>query len=129
MHGTLDSIQRFFAAQPDVELAYVFGSIAKESAGADSDLDVAIQTRQPLSAEQRFDMVEALAGLTGRPVDLVDVAHAGEPLLGEILAHGKRIKGTDNHHVRLVQRHIYDTEDFLPTIRRLIEARRQQWIS
>ena len=129
MQGSLESIQQFFAAQPDVELAYVFGSLAKGSARSASDLDVAIQTRQPLSAEQRLDMLEALAALTGRPVDLVDVTHAGEPLLGEILTHGKRIKGTDNHHVRLVQRHIYDTEDFLPTVRRLMEARRQQWIN
>ena len=129
MQGSLESIQQFFAAQPDVELAYVFGSLAKGSARSDSDLDVAIQARQPLSAEQRLDMLEALAALTGRPVDLVDVTHAGEPLLGEILTHGKRVKGTDNHHVRLVQRHIYDTEDFLPTVRRLMEARRQQWIN
>lgn len=128
MAATLEHVRDYLAHEPDVNLAYVFGSMAKGNAKYQSDLDVAIQTSTPLAAPRKMEIIAQLASIAGRPVDLVDVNQAGEPLLGEILREGKRLKGTDSQHVALIQRHIYNTEDFLPAIRRLLSERRQQWI-
>jgi predicted nucleotidyltransferase len=129
MATPLEYVRDYLAHESDVNLAYVFGSMAKGNAKYQSDLDIAIQTITPLSASRKMEMIAELANIAGRPVDLVDVNQAGEPLLGEILRDGKRLKGSDSQHVALIQRHIYNTEDFLPAIRRLLSERRQQWIS
>lgn len=128
MSANLEHIRSYLQDEPDVYLAYVFGSVATGKANYQSDLDVAIRASHALSATKKAAIISELASITGRPVDLIDLNQAGEPLLGEILRDGKRIKGSDNQHAELIQRHIYNTEDFLPTVRRLLSERRQQWI-
>lgn len=72
--------------------AIVFGSVARGSASAESDLDLAVVAEHELSAGQRSHLIEQLAEVTGRPVDLVDLRRVGEPLLGEILRDGMRVR-------------------------------------
>jgi hypothetical protein len=68
------------------------------------------------------------AGRAGRPIDLVDIHAIGEPLLGQILKHGKRILGSDTHYANLIRRHLFDVADFLPYRNRILAERRQAWI-
>ena len=108
--------------------AFVFGSLARGGARPDSDLDIAVQADHPLSADQAATLIDALAAACGRPVDLIDLKAVGEPLLGQILAHGQRLFGSDEDHAALVRRHVFDTEDFLPYARRMLRERRRAWI-
>lgn len=128
MSANLERISSYLQDEPDVHLAYVFGSVATGKASYESDLDVAIKASHALTPARKATMISALARMTGRPVDLIDLNQAGEPLLGEILRGGKRIKGSATQHAELIQRHIYNTEDFLPVVRRLLSERRRQWI-
>ena len=75
------ALRTVLASVPDLELALVFGSCARGEAGPESDLDLAIATATPLTAPRRQDLADRLAVLGGRPVDLVDLATAGGPLL------------------------------------------------
>lgn len=120
--------QQVLARHPHIELAYVFGSVARGTARPDSDIDVAVQAEQPLSAATRMQWIEELALATGRPVDLVDLRATGEPLLGQILKHGVRIMGNDATHAELTLRHLYAVEDFVPYVRRMLEERKRSWI-
>lgn len=52
----------------------------------------------------------------------------GEPLLGQILAHGRRLLGSDEAHGRLLSRHLIDAADFLPLAQRIVDERRRAWI-
>lgn len=106
----------------------MFGSVARGTARGDSDIDVAVQTAQPLAADIRMQWIEELALATGRPVDLIDLQTVGEPLLGQILKHGVRIIGNDAAHADLVLRHLYAVEDFVPYVRRMLNERKQSWI-
>jgi predicted nucleotidyltransferase len=115
-------LQRF----PQVRLAILFGSCARGTASADSDLDLAVQAAEPLDTATRIRLIGDLAERLGRPVDLVDLQHAGEPLLGEILK-GRRILGDDTAHARLITRHLLDAADFLPYRDRILAERRRQW--
>lgn len=51
----------------------LFGSYAKRTNRADSDIDVAYFSNQELSSYERFILSSELAGLIGREVDLVDI--------------------------------------------------------
>ena len=66
---------------PTLVLALVFGSVAQGRERADSDLDIAVAARQPLTPVERMNIIAALAEQTGRPVDLIDLYGVVEPLL------------------------------------------------
>jgi predicted nucleotidyltransferase len=83
--ATIDAVTTVLKRHPDIRLAYVFGSVAAGSARPASDVDAAVQATQPLDAEGKIEPVEAIAAATGRPVDLIDLATVGEPLLEQIL--------------------------------------------
>jgi predicted nucleotidyltransferase len=124
----LESLRRELAADPQIRLAYLFGSSARDAAAADSDLDIAVSAGQPLSRDQRIALIDRLAALVGRPIDLVDLARAGLPILGQVLIHGRRILGGDDDHARLLVRYLFDAADFLPYRNRILEERRAAWI-
>lgn len=115
------------ASHPDVRLAYVFGSVAQERARPDSDVDIAVQMPKPLDSALRMQLIEELALATGRPVDLVDLQTVGEPLLGQILKHGKRVTGDKTAHVAMMSRHVYAMEDFMPYVTRMLKERKRLW--
>lgn len=70
---------------PQIELAVVFGSVACDGERPESDVDLAVAARRALGAEQQIALIEAMAGCTGRPIDLVDMCMVGEPLLRKIV--------------------------------------------
>lgn len=112
----------------DIQLAVVFGSVASDSAGYDSDLDIAIDIGKPMSSNRRKALIDKLARETGRPVDLVDLQKVGEPLLGEIITGGQRILGSREIWANLVSRHLVDQADFLPLRNRVLTERRKAWL-
>lgn len=124
---TPQALSALLNEQQDISLAYLFGSLARGEARADSDLDLAILTQQPLTAKRKISLIEELALTSGRPVDLIDLREAGEPLLGEILGKGIRVKGANSLHAELIARHLLDSADFLPYVRRMLAERRAKW--
>jgi len=125
---TVKQLETFFAQQNGVELVILFGSVAFSRARPDSDLDIAVRYQQALTQEQRIKLIEQLALLFGRPVDLIDLHTAGEPLLGQIFK-GTRIAGSDEIYARCLARHLIDAADFLPLQQRILKERREQWTS
>lgn len=113
---------------PYITQVIVFGSLATGRARPDSDLDIAVQAAQPLTPEQKVALIDDLALATGRPVDVIDLQTVGEPLLGQILKHGKRIRGSDGAFATLVSKHLIDSADFLPYIERMLAEKRRAWI-
>jgi hypothetical protein len=83
---------------------------------------------RPLTVAERIALVEALAARTGRPIDLVDLRTTSEPLLGQILRHGRRLVGTDSAYAELLSRHLFEQADFLPYRTRVLTERRAAWI-
>lgn len=121
-------IRQILQNYPHVRLALLFGSLAKGNARKDSDLDLAIATDHPLDSGQKMQLIAELASAIGRPIDLVDIAMIGEPLLGQIIVHGRRILGDDVHYARLLSAHLFAEADFVPYQTRILRERRQAWI-
>ncbi|MFA7239204.1 MAG: nucleotidyltransferase domain-containing protein [Sulfuricellaceae bacterium] len=123
-----DSIRRVLERHPDIHLAVLFGSLAKGTARGDSDIDLAVGAAQPLDAGKKMQLIMELAEATGRPVDLVDFFTVGEPLLGQILAGGRRIVEVNSSYAKMVAKHLFEESDFMPYRRRMLQERRRAWI-
>jgi predicted nucleotidyltransferase len=126
-HASFGAIQEVLNRHPSLRLAILFGSVAAGRATPESDVDLAIAADRPLGAEDKLDLIAELAEATGRPVDLIDLHSVGEPLLGQILKHGKRLLGSDERYARLLTRYLIDEADFMPYYRRVLAERRQAW--
>jgi len=121
-------IKEVFAHFPQIVLAVVFGSVASGRQRADSDLDIAVAAKQTLTADEKIALVGALAGRIGRSIDLIDLRVVSEPLLGQILRHGRRVLGSDTLYGGLISRHVFEQADFMPYRTRLLAERRMAWI-
>lgn len=72
--------------QPDIRFAMLFGSAAAGRLRPGSDVDLAVLAERRLSAVRKMAIMGDVAEARGRPVDLIDLQSAGEPLLGQIPA-------------------------------------------
>nr|WP_298414381.1 nucleotidyltransferase domain-containing protein [uncultured Halomonas sp.] len=132
-HDSVETIGRrvrqTLAGFSEIEQIVLFGSLARGAGHPDSDIDVAVEAGRRLTPEQRIAMIEALAMEFGRPVDLVDLKSAGQPLLTQIVTTGKRLLGSDTQWAKVIYRNIIDNEDFVPLQRRILIARQKAWIN
>jgi predicted nucleotidyltransferase len=121
-------LRHALAGFANIELALVFGSVATGRARFDSDLDIAVAAKRALTSVEKQCLMSALAENTGRAIDLIDLNVAGEPLLGQIVHHGKRLFGSDEAYGKLISRHLMDQADFMPYRNRILAERRAAWI-
>jgi len=121
-------LRQLLAGQDDIRLSVVFSSVAGGSQTPESDLDIAVLSDGPLTSRRRQALIESLARVCQRPVDLIDLSTAGEPLLGQILQQGQRLTGTDSSWATLVTRHLFNAADFLPYRNRMLKERRDAWL-
>ena len=121
----LVDVLRFF---PQICFAALFGSMALGRQRQDSDLDIAVSASRTLTVNEKIAIISALAERTGRSIDLVDLSTVAEPLLGQIVRHGRRILGDDTLYANLISRHLFEQADFMPYRSRLLAERRQAWL-
>ncbi|MDH4084890.1 MAG: nucleotidyltransferase domain-containing protein [Nitrospira sp.] len=123
------NIEHVMARHPSVVLAILFGSMAKDRARNDSDLDIAVATSTPLTAQTHLAIIEDLVLAVGRPVDLIDLDRTHNPLLQQILTKGRRVLCHDRtRYAELLLRMVYEEADLMPYYRRILSERRQAWI-
>lgn len=123
-----NKIHEILGAYPSIKLAILFGSLANNSVKFESDLDLAVQSDRALTKYEKLQLIEDLAQYFMRPIDLIDLHEVGEPLLGQIIAKGRRILGSDTYYGHLLARHLYVEADFMPYQRRILKERRDKWI-
>ncbi len=121
-------LHSFLSRHPEIRTAILFGSLVSGKADFYSDIDIAVEADQKLTAEEKMRLIGELAELTGRPVDLIDLRTVGEPLLGQILRTGKRLKGSSMDFAEIVKRHLFAEADFVPYQKRILAERRRAWL-
>ena len=127
--GSIEEVAKRLSAAPDVSLAIVFGSTVTGKLRADSDIDIGIVARAPLTSARRRELVALLADATGRPVDLVDLRTAGVPVTRAVLRSG-RVLFSKNRRALAdpLSTTLLDAADFLPYRERILRERRRAWI-
>ena len=113
----LDALARALADDPRLAYALVFGSSARGSAGADSDLDVAVGLTAGvhLTALDLGELASRLEDAAGRPVDLVLLDAAPPGLAYQVFCDGRPLVERDRR--ALVERKakaILEYLDFQP---------------
>ena len=130
MSASTAKLRELLAAEADVSLAILFGSLARGDAGRDSDLDIAVSTGRPMTATRCQELADRLAVLAGRPIDLVDLSTVGGALLGRILRRGTVVAQRDPGALgRLYERFLDWQADFAPAVESLLESRHQRLLS
>lgn len=88
-----ERLGRFLRAEPDVILAYLFGSIVKGSAGMFSDADVAVLLEPAESALdivlRQLQLLEKVSPCVQGRTDLVLLNTASPLLVHEVVRHGR----------------------------------------
>lgn len=94
--GIFEKLSRYFhdsQGKNGIEVAYLFGSVAKGKARSKSDVDVAVLFYADLPREERLNrqlaLAEKLSSYLGREVDVVDLAAAPLILQHQVLKYGK----------------------------------------
>jgi uncharacterized protein len=124
-----EALSKLLQAESTISVALAFGSCAQGTQTFESDVDIAVLADGRISAEFRIKLIEEIALLTGRSVDLIDLSLAGQPLLGQILKNAVRLKGTDSHLANLDVRSVLEVANFLPYDTRTLKERQQVWMS
>jgi len=127
MSKLAQQLAEFLSSYPQLELAILFGSQAAGATSPDSDIDLAVRAPQPISADLKMELIEQIGKRFGRPVDIVDLHLAAEPVLGEVLK-GQRLLGSDESYARLLTRHLFNLADFVPLQQRILAERRHAWM-
>ena len=122
-----EQLAELLSGHPQIKLAILFGSQASGSPSPDSDIDLALLGDGPLPSSLKLELIRAIGAEFGRPVDIIDLHSAGEPLLGQVFQ-GKRLLGDNETYAKLLTRHLIDRADFLPLRERILAERRKAWI-
>lgn len=125
----LDRVRQLLEAQPDIRVAFAFGSVPAGRAGFESDIDIAVLAEVPLDVERTMELIRSIALATGRPVDLIDLRTAGPLISQEVLKHGTRLVCRDTVELAdFIYRTLVDAADFLPLRARLQQERIDAWL-
>jgi len=83
-------IDRLRGALPDLLAVYAFGSRIREAAQPDSDLDLAVLVAGYADPLQLWELADAVAGISGCDVDLLDLRAASTVMQYQVLVNGER---------------------------------------
>lgn len=116
----IQAVAASIAHQPLVAAAWVFGSVARAEARADSDLDIALLLKRPATAAELVALYDIAADLeqtspSGR-VDLLVLGKQGVVLRHRVLQEGILVYDADpTLRVEFESRTIAEYLDWLPT--------------
>lgn len=123
------AVRDVLASNEAIEIGLVFGSFAQGSETARSDIDVGVAASQPLTANQRLGLLDALAETTGRTVDLIDLRRAGPLLLTQALTKGTYlIRRRPATLAELMIKMWNLNADYMPLVQRIQATRRERFL-
>lgn len=115
-----EGLRQVLAARNDVAAAYLFGSRARGTARAESDVDVAVLYRHPPPAGYAglpLDLEEGLEKVLGLPVQVLRLNDAPVDLVHRVLRDGRLILQPDpSARIRFEVKARNEYFDLLPTL-------------
>ena len=90
VNSSWDALRSYLQQEPNVRFALVFGSWAKQTAGPDSDLDLALYFGQAPEGIDTLEMINTLSNIANREVDLVVLNRASAFLRHQVVKEGIR---------------------------------------
>lgn len=119
----------YFSEKSDVDTVLLFGSFAKGTANAQSDIDIAIHSNKELGYEELSQIQTDLSLLCRREIDLADLSLAEGLFLYQIMTSGVKIKIDPNVFVRYLTKALCFKEDFMPVIERFQKEKIRRFLN
>lgn len=121
---TVQQVRDALAAQAGIAFAVLFGSAARGTLRASSDVDLAVRFAEGAVGQgwELGGIIAALEETLGRRVDIVDLKATNSTVLGMEIARGVLVKGSTEELVRLRVRAYRAWRDFGPRFRRMARA-------
>lgn len=116
----IERIKRYFRGRDEVSALYMFGSLSKKRATAESDIDIAVLVNESKMKGRDFARIKeeyyrASPRLSMRPVDIVILNTAPSFLKHQVLRTGKILFDRNRKlRVRFTARAIMEYLDFKP---------------
>lgn len=124
------TIKEILKQRQELSLCMLYGSFAGGSEHFESDIDLAVAGKEPLTSKKLMAITETLAVKLKRPIDLVDLQQTTGTLLHQILTKGRLIYCTDRIlYAKLIKKMLYNQADMMPYHYRILKERRERWIN
>ena len=91
----------------DIELVYQFGSQTAAQSHKNSDLDLAVKCKKPITIERIWQRSGQLADLAGCDVDLIDLSNAPTVMRIQIVANGERLYANNKNEAAIFEAFVY----------------------
>ena len=125
----VNALQEQLGPVGSIRLAVLFGSMAGGKAHMESDIDLAVSCKGPLTPSFKKELMEIISSRLLRPVDIIDLVNVSVPTLVKVLMTGKIIIKRDAAlYTRLYRQMLFDRADYMPYYSRILEERRKKWI-
>jgi uncharacterized protein len=112
-----------------IQIAFLFGSLARGAERPDSDVDIGIAGQSPLSAAEKLQLMDEFAVAFGRPIDLIDLRIASVPILRQVFTRGTCILKKDlGLYAFLLRKLWYDQADIMPNHDLILRHRRGKFM-
>ncbi|MGB9686683.1 MAG: type VII toxin-antitoxin system MntA family adenylyltransferase antitoxin [Rectinema subterraneum] len=112
---TIARLREHYGVRDDIALLIVHGSAAQDHLRPDSDIDIALALRHPLSIDEKLDYILDFSKTCGREIDLSDLRTIGGLFLHQVLSKGILIINRDIElYTKLVQKSLIYIEDIHP---------------
>ena len=102
-----EKIKEFLLSKLNCEAIILFGSFARGTQTAESDIDIAVKVKEKIDKKEIFKLSNELADLTGREIDLIDLDNIGDTFRYEILVNKKTLFCEDEFKFELYKLDMY----------------------
>ncbi|HMB31365.1 MAG TPA: nucleotidyltransferase domain-containing protein [Desulfohalobiaceae bacterium] len=111
----IQTISQMLEEMPEILLAIVYGSAARERLTDKSDIDIAVAGNTAINYERMTEIANILSERAGKEVDLVDLRQVSGPILLEILDKGRVIlKKSIPVYAEILRKLWYNQADMMP---------------
>lgn len=124
MEETIKKIKEKILEKINCEAIVLFGSYSRNTQNKESDIDIAIKSKQEISKQDIYNLKQELEDIAQKDIDLINLDNIGDTFRYEILINGKTLYCKDELKFELYKLDMYRefldlNESRMPIIERI----------